>query len=220
MLYSSLPESYNILQYITFLLLIIVVLYQSLIRKIQFLHCCYSLHPKYTRMHTHTGHIDIHWWRDVRVMELPDSRCFKQLGVWWHLNSAQEVNSPASPDTSPHSILWSMLDLIRSVYCLFSCWLGPYSTGCTRGTGAVSSRLPAFCSGPVPASCCCHRPHPALRVETGSFWHQPRLWPIRLPTEEQRFHQVRRGRERDKTCVCLYKVYWVFTLQEFSASRF
>lgn len=102
--------------------------------------------------------------------------------------------------------------MIESVYYLFSCWIGPYSTGRARGAGAVSSRLPAFCSGPVPASCCCHRPHPALRVEASSFWHQPRLWPIRLPAEEQRSHQVRRDRERDKTCICTK-----FT--EFSPSR-
>lgn len=92
-----------------------------------------------------------------------------------HLNS--NIQAPSS--TGHVMILW------------FSGWTGPHSAGCARGSCAVSSRLPALRSGPVPASCCGHRPHPALRVEVGSFWHQPRFWPLRLPTEEQRPHQVR-----------------------------
>lgn len=72
-----------------------------------------------------------------------------------------------------------------------SCPLGPHSVGCARGAGAISSRLSAFLSGPVPAPCCGHCPHPALRVEAGGLWHQSRLWPVWLPAEEQRPCQVR-----------------------------
>lgn len=86
--------------------------------------------------------------------------------------------------------------VIQSVHCWFCRWLGPHSAWRAGGASAVSSRLPAFRSGAVPASCRDHCPDPAFRVEAGSFWHQPRLWPIWLPTKEQRPHQVRKLRRR------------------------
>lgn len=99
--------------------------------------------------------------------------------------------------------------MTRSVYHWFSCHLGPHSAWRARRASAVSSRLPAFLPGAVPASCCGHCPHPALRVEAGSFWHQPWLWPVRLPTKEHRPHQVRQCRE-SKLSMYKFSLNWSF----------